>query len=175
MSKYFLGLVSAVISLALMPAAVDAAAIGPDAATCNSGDRPAILVRVIGLKSRSGPVRIRTFGGSPSTYFDKRTALKRTEIDVPASGPVEICMAVPSPGTYAVDLRHDVNRNGKTDQSDGGGTSGNPKISLFDMLFKRKPSPAVVAVRVGAGVTVVPIVVNYVQGGSIGPISGASR
>jgi uncharacterized protein (DUF2141 family) len=175
MSKYRPARVSTMLGAAFLPTYAAATAIGPDAAACNSGDGPAILVRVIGLKNRSGPVRIRTFGGSPSTYFDKRNALKRTEVEVPSSGPVEICMAVPSPGTYAVDLRHDVNRNGKTDQSDGGGTSGNPKISLFDMLFKRKPSPSVVAVKVGAGVTVVPIVVNYVQGGSIGPISGASR
>jgi uncharacterized protein (DUF2141 family) len=175
MSNYRFGFVSAMIALASLPVAVDAAALGPDASLCESGARPAILVRVVGLKNRVGPVRIRTFGGSPATYFDKRTALKRTEVNVPANGPVEICMAVPGPGTYAVDLRHDANRNGKTDQADGGGTSGNPKVSMFDMLFKRKPAASQVAVKVGHGVAVVPIVVNYVQGGSIKPISAPAR
>lgn len=172
MSKYLFGLVLGSALLATMPARIHAAAIGPDAAHCSSGDRPAILVKVVGLKNRVGPVRIRTFGGSPATYFDKRYYLKRTEVAVPSAGPVEICMAVPGPGTYAVDLRHDANRNGKTDKADGGGTSGNPKVSLFDMLFKRKPPAAQVAVRVGNSVTVVPIVVNYVQGGAIKPVGG---
>jgi hypothetical protein len=46
---------------------------------------------------------------------------------------------------------------------------------MFDMLFKRKPAASQVAVKVGNGVAVVPIVVNYVQGGSIKPISTATR
>ncbi len=173
MSKYLLGLVSGVAMAMTVPSQADAAILGPDAALCSTGGKPAILVKVVGLKNRVGPVRIRTFGGSPATYFDKRYYLKRTEVPAPASGPVEICMAVPGPGTYAVDVRHDANRNGKTDQSDGGGTSGNPKVSLFDMMFKRKPPASQVAVKVSTGVTVVPIIVNYLQGGSIKPARGA--
>jgi hypothetical protein len=38
------------------------------------------------------------------------------------------------------------------------------------MIFKRKPSPSVVAVRVGNGVVAVPVVMKYVQGGSLKPI-----
>lgn len=155
--------------IALFPA--QAAAIGPDAALCNSGGGPAILVRVEGLKDRVGPVRVRTFGGSPSTYFDKKKTLKRVELSPPASGPVEICMAVPGPGVYAVDIRHDVNRNGDTDKSDGAGASGNPKISLFDILFGNRPSPQKVAVRVGNGVTPITIQVKYLQGGSFRAVS----
>lgn len=155
--------------IALFPA--HAGVIGPDAAVCNAGNGPAILVRVEGLKDRVGPVRVRTFGGSPSTYFDKKKTLKRVELTPPASGPVEICMAVPGPGVYAVDIRHDVNRNGDTDKSDGAGASGNPKISLFDILFGNRPSPQKVAVRVSNGVTPITIQVKYLQGGSFRAVS----
>jgi uncharacterized protein (DUF2141 family) len=81
-------------------------------------------------------------------------------------------MPVPRPGTYAISVRHDANGNGDVDiGNDGGGFSGNPSVSLFDAMFKRKPSPAQVQVRVN-GLTNVPIIMNYVRGASVGPIPG---
>lgn len=145
--------------------------IGPDAARCAPGAaHPAILVEVGGFKSRAGTVRVRVFGGATSTYFDKKQALLRTELAVPREGPVAICMPVERAGIYAVDVRHDINANGKTDRSDGGGASGNPHVTLFDMLFSRKPDPRTVQIRVGAGTTVVPVTLTYLQGGSLKPI-----
>ena len=64
--------------------------------------------------------------------------------------------------------------SGKSDLADGGGMSGNPPVSLLDVMFRRRPSPAQVAVRV-AGLTPVPVVLNYVQGGSVRPIAAAVR
>jgi uncharacterized protein (DUF2141 family) len=145
--------------------------IGPDAGVCTSGAGSAILVRVEGLKDRLGPVRVRTFGGNPSNYFDKKKTLKRVELAPPTAGPVEVCMAVPGPGVYAVDIRHDANRNGDTDKSDGAGASGNPKISLFAIIFGKRPSAQQVAVRVGNGVVPINIQVQYLQGGSFKAIS----
>ena len=155
--------------LAFTPAI--AGVIGPDAGVCASGAASAILVRVEGLKDRQGPVRVRTFGGDPANYFDKKKTLKRVELAPPASGPVEVCMAVPGPGVYAVDIRHDANRNGDTDKSDGAGASGNPKISLFAILFGKRPSANQVAVRVGNGVVPINIQVKYLQGGSFKAIA----
>lgn len=140
--------------------------VGPDAGVCASGIGSAILVRVEGLKDRLGPVRVRTFGGSPENYFDKKKTLKRVVVAPPANGPVEVCMSVPGPGVYAVDIRHDVNRNGDTDRADGAGASGNPKISLFAIMFGKRPSAETVAVRVGNGVVPINIQVKYLQGGS---------
>lgn len=154
----------AIAGLSAWPA--NAGVIGPDAGVCASDAGSAILVRVDGLKDRLGPVRVRTFGGDPSTYFDKKRALKRVVVAPPSSGPVEVCMAVPGPGVYAVDIRHDVNRNGDTDKADGAGASGNPKISLFAILFGKRPSAERVAVRVGNGVVPINIQVKYLQGGS---------
>ena len=71
-------------------------------------------------------------------------------------------------------VRHDLNGSGKSDMADGGGMSGNPNLSLIDVMFKRRPSPARVAVRV-EGVTRVPVVLNYIQGASVRPIASAER
>lgn len=165
------------LSLVVAPTfAAPAAAtiLGPDAAACARGDSPAILINVVGFKNRAGTVRARTFGGSPSTWFDKRYLLKRTLADVPSSGPVAICMPVPGPGTYAVDIRHDIDGTGKTDKSDGAGASGNPQVSLFDVLFKRKPPADKVAVHVGGGVTSITVVLKYLSGGSVKPVQMSS-
>lgn len=144
-----------------------------DDARCRAGTAHPVIVRITGFANRAGSVRVRLFGGSPATYFDKRKALIRTEIAVPGSGPVEICVPAPRPGLYAVDVRHDVNGNGDTDRRDGGGASGNPRVSLFDMLLSRKPDTKTVQFSVGMGSTVVPITLMYLQGGSVRPVKGA--
>lgn len=173
MLKFRLCLVGlALASASAVPAG--ATILGPDAATCARGDGPAILVNVLGFKNRAGTVRARTFGGSPATWFDKKYSLKRTLTDVPSSGPVSICMPVPGPGIYAVDIRHDVDGGGKTDRADGAGVSGNPDVSLFDVLFKRKPNASKVAVKVGDGVTPITIVLKYLSGGSVKPVQTSS-
>ncbi len=158
-------------SLILLAAPAGAAVLGPHADAC-SGGRPAMLVHVRGLKSHTGIVRVQSYGGDPAHYFDKGSYLERVEVRVPAAGPVDVCMPVPRSGTYAVSVRHDANGNGSTDiGSDGGGFSGNPDVSLFDAMFKRKPSPVQVEVKV-SGLTNVPVVLNYIHGTSVGPIGG---
>lgn len=144
--------------------------LGPDAAVCARGAGPAILVNVIGFKNRAGTVRARTFGGSPSTWFDKKHYLKRTLTNVPTSGAVAICMPVPRPGIYAVDIRHDINGNSDTDKADGAGASGNPKLSLFDIIFGRRPPADKVSVQVGDGVVPITVVLKYLSGGSVQPV-----
>jgi uncharacterized protein (DUF2141 family) len=153
-----------------------AAPLGPDAARCAAGDGPAVLVKVVGLKNRVGKVRVRTFNGANSSHwFNKKFAMKRTEIDIPASGPVEICMAVPKSGPYVLDLRHDLNNNGDSDRADGVGASGNPVISMFDVMFGKKPPAAKVVMQVGAGVTTAVITMKYLSGGTFKPVQTAAR
>ncbi|HEX8484040.1 DUF2141 domain-containing protein [Sphingomonas sp.] len=132
---------------------------------CPAAGGAAVQVDVAGFKNRAGAVRVRLFGPPVESYFDKKRALVRTEIPVPASGRVAICVPVSRPGLYAIDVRHDANGNGKTDRSDGGGASGNPRLGLLDVLLGRKPDPAKVQVRVGGGVTHVPVTLMYLQGG----------
>ncbi len=152
------------------PAVGHAAPAGPFAAVCAAGDS-AMLVHVTGFKARTGVLRVQSYGGDPDHYFDKGTYLKRIEVPVPATGALDICVPVPAPGRYAVSVRHDLDGSGKADKSDGGGMSGNPRLSAFDLLLKRKPSPDEVAVEVGHGVKLVPIVLNYLTGGSFRPVS----
>lgn len=169
----FAALVAGVV---FAPGAAAAAIIGPHSAECvGSSGKPAMLVRVLGLKSRTGVVRVQSYGGDPKHFFEKGTYLERVELPAPSNGTVEVCMPVPRPGTYAISIRHDVNGSGKSDMQDGGGFSGNPEFSLMDVLFKRRPSPVQVEVKVAQGVTRVPIVLNYVQGGSVRPIASAER
>ncbi|OWK33076.1 DUF2141 domain-containing protein [Sphingomonas mucosissima] len=168
-----LPLIAVAASLLAAPAAAQGggAILGPYASRCSAGNAPAILVTVVGMKARTGNVRVRTFGGATSTWFEKKRWLTRVEVPAPASGPVRVCMPVSAPGTYAVDLRHDVSGNGKTDRSDGGGASGDPKVTLIDFILGRKPSPTVTAVRVGNGVTEINVTVMYLQNGALRPVS----
>ncbi len=83
-------------------------------------------------------------------------------------------MPVQHDGTYAISVRHDVDGSGRTEMSDGAAMSGNPDVSLMDILLKRKPSPAQVAIEV-RGTTVVPVVLNYIHGMSVGPVASAAR
>lgn len=157
------------------PPIAAAAIVGPHAAECAAGsEKPAMLVRVLGLKSRTGTVRVQSYGGDPKHYFDKGTYIERVDVPGTGNGPIEVCMIVPRPGSYAISVRHDVDGSGNTGMSDGGGFSGNPSISLMDVVFKRRPSPVQVEVKV-EGVTRVPIVLNYIQGGSVKPIASAER
>jgi uncharacterized protein (DUF2141 family) len=173
MSKLVVGLGGLMVAMAVSVSA-PAAVLGPTAATCERGDTPAMLVHIYGLKARSGTIRVQSYGGSPSHYFDKGSYLRRIDVPVPASGAVEVCMPVPSAGTYAVSVRHDLDASGKTSKSDGAGMSGNPKMSLFDVLFKRKPDPKIVQVSV-KGITRVSVTMNYIQGTSFGPLAMAAR
>ena len=151
-----------------------AAILGPHADACAAGGKAAMLVKITGFKTRAGIIRVQSYGGDPARFFDKGTYLERVEVRPPVAGAAEICMPVPRGGTYAVSVRHDVQGDGKAGLSDGGGMSGNPNVSLMDVLFKRKPSPGEVAVEV-RGVTVVPVVLNYVKGANVGPLGDASR
>lgn len=170
-------LLSALVATTAASQSAQAVPAGPHAARCEvRGDvAPALLVRVTGFKARTGIVRVQTYGGDPGHFFDKGSYLERVELKVPAGGPLDVCMPVPGPGAYAVSVRHDVNGSGKTDRADGGGMSGNPQLSLFDLMFKRKPDPDKVAVAVSKGVRTVPIVLNYLDGTSFRPIATASR
>lgn len=159
-------------AVAAMMGTATAAPAGPFAARCAGNvAEPAMLVHIVGFKARTGTIRVQSYGGDPDHFFDKGTYLKRVDLRVPAAGPLDVCMPVPAPGTYAISVRHDLDGSGKRDRGDGGGLSGNPHLSLFDLLFKRKPDPASVSVPVAHGVRTVPIVLNYLSGTSFRPVA----
>jgi uncharacterized protein (DUF2141 family) len=173
MLKLFVGMVAG--ALAVSSAGARATIIGPEASACGANATgPAMLVHVEGLKSRTGTIRVQSYGGNPARYFDKGSYLHRVEMPLPTAGDVEICVPVSIAGTYAISVRHDVDGSGGAGRNDGGGMSGNPHMSLWDVVLKRKPDPRIVQVAVH-GVVRVPIVMNYVQGMSFGPLAMATR
>jgi uncharacterized protein (DUF2141 family) len=135
--------------------------LGPNPALCANGNEPSVLVKISGLKSRIGTIRVRAFTGDTKKYFDRRYAYRRVQYALPSSGPVEVCVPVGVPGVYAIDVRHDANANGDTDRSDGIGASGNPKFSLFSVIFGVRPPARQVQISVGNGTVVVPVTVRY--------------
>ena len=156
------GIAATAAAALLLPLPANGAVLGPAAGLCTSGRGPAVLVRISGLKNRAGTVRARLFpGNNSSTWFNKKAHIGRIQVPAPDAGTVEICMPVPRPGAYVVDVRHDINANGDTDRADGGGASGNPKISMMDVIFGRKPPARQVVFNAGAGVTPISIAVKY--------------
>lgn len=150
-----------------LPAASAKAALGPDAAACASGaNRPAVLVSVNGFKNRVGKLRVQLYGSDPDDFLATGKKLRRIDLPVTRSGAMNVCVAVPKPGTYAIAVRHDADANGKSGWNDGGGFSNNPKLSLLDL----KPKYREVAISVGNDVKPISIVLNYRRGLVIGPV-----
>jgi uncharacterized protein (DUF2141 family) len=146
-------------------AAAQGAILGDDAASCRAG-KPSVLVRVTGLKKPTGQIKIGVY--ESGSYLQKRGTVSKDTIAVRSSGPMDVCLSVPGPGRYAIAIHHDVNGNGDKDFNDGAGYSNNPRLSLTNL----KPSFAATAVQVGGAPRRVPVVLQYRNGLSIGPVNG---
>ena len=153
----------------LLPAASSAAPVGPYASLCAAG-KPAVLVRVPRVKAPRGTLSVKLYASNSSTFLEKGRYLRKVEVPVNRSGPFEVCVPVPAAnGNYALAVRHEVGR--EKSRSDGGGFSGNPKLSLLDVALKRKPNLRTVSFQVGGKTRVVPVVLNYIEGTSVQPVS----
>lgn len=147
-----------------------ATAIGPHAARCESGEA-SVVVNVTGFRARTGNVRVQLYAANPRTYLERRQWLVRVDLPVSRAGDMPICMPVTAAGRYLVSVRHDVNGNGDSDRSDGGGFSGNPSVSVFDMVLRRKPSLSRISFDVAAAPVRVNVILNYVNGTRFEPVS----
>lgn len=160
------------VPLLALSAPAQAVVLGPDAAACAPGSgTPAALVRVDGFRAHSGNLRVQVYGANPSEFLAKGKWLKRVDLPVTRSGPMQICVALPAPGNYAIAVRHDEDGNGRSGWNDGGGFSRNPRLSLTSL----KPQHSEVVLAFGAGPRPIDVVLNYRQGLSIRPIRSASR
>jgi uncharacterized protein (DUF2141 family) len=170
MSKnlFFTGLMAAGVALATaQPTVAEAATLGPSAHLCDS-NASAVLVDVSGFKARSGTLRVQLYAAD-AHYLDKGKWLDRVDVPVGA-GHMRVCLPVRSAGNYVVSVRHDMNGNGKSDRSDGGGLSGNPDMKLMDFISKRKPRLQEVSFSVGAQTRRIPVTLNYFSGLSFRPV-----
>ncbi len=171
--------VLAALILAATPA-TDAAPVpdyGIADGMCRAHEKgPALLVTAAGLKDRTGKLRLELYAPNDTEFLaDDRDLVRdgkvfrRAVLDVPATGPVELCVRAPHSGTWSVALIHD--RAGAKKfklSSDGIGFGGNPHLGLS------KPHADVSEVEVGPGVTHASIRLNYRHGlFSFGPIEDA--
>ena len=165
MSKLLAGMVGAGLALGV-PASGNATVLGPEAAACRPGvAQPAVLVHIDGFKARTGDLRVQIYGANPDDFLAKGRKLKRIDLPVTRAGAMDVCVALPTPGNYAVAVRHDIDGSGKSGWSDGGGFSRNPRLSLFSL----KPRYEDVVIEVGRGIRAVPVMLNYRNGFSIRP------
>jgi uncharacterized protein (DUF2141 family) len=171
MSKLTAIAAAALVALTAQVASAQPAILGPEAEACQTEGKPAVLVKVHGLKTRTGVVRVQVYGSNPADFLAKGRKLKRVDVPVTDAGAMNVCVELPRAGNYAVAVRHDVDGNGKSGWNDGGGFSRNPKISLTSL----KPDYGDVVVQVGKDVRPLDIVLNYRRGLSIRPIALAAR
>ena len=156
--------VGAALTVLGSSASGSAAIVGADAAVCAAG-KPALLVHVNGLQKPTGTLKLAVYGSDPAVYLKKQGRLRRIKVPVRSRGPIDVCLAVPKSGRYAVAVHHDLNGNGDKDRYDGGGYSNNPKVSLINM----RPAFARTAVTVGQSPARVNVRLLYIHGLSVGP------
>lgn len=133
---------------------------------------PAFLVEVKGLKDRQGQLKLELYPANDADFLADDNVLvaagkpfRRVEVPVP-TGPVQLCIRAPAPGTYALSLLHDRDANHRFALSvDGVGFSGNPRLGWA------KPHASAASAAVGGAPTHITIIVNYRRGLlSIGPV-----
>ena len=131
--------------------------IGNDMSKC-SGKGPAVRINITGVKAGGGALRVQLYRGIKSDWLEKGRWINR--IELPArTGNMAVCMPVPTAGTYAIAVRHDLNGNGDTDIfSDGGGMSNNPSINVLNL---GKPNYRKTAFEVPNAVKTISIQMKY--------------
>ncbi|MFL9840636.1 DUF2141 domain-containing protein [Sphingomonas sp. ST-64] len=135
---------------------------------------PSFLVDVIGLRDRRGRLKLEVYPENDADFLADDNILvsagktfRRVELPTPASGPVRLCVRVPSAGRYAVSLLHDRDSNRKFGwRVDGIGFAGNPRLGWS------KPDAVQASADALSGPTRIEIVMNYQRGFGMRPIKG---
>jgi uncharacterized protein (DUF2141 family) len=165
----------AALSMGLaLPIAVHAEVLGEDKRACTTGGNTAILANIIGLKDRTGRLKLELWRANDDEFLHDDWVLQgegkffhRVWAKPPASGDVSMCIKAPGPGSYALFFTHD--RDGKNKFNfwmDGGG------FPNAGRLGRNRPTLEQAQVTVGIGVTTVTIRAQYLRGifAGFGPI-----
>ena len=141
--------------------------LGKAAGHCRPNEPgPAALVTVIGLKDRTGLLRVELYPDNDDDFLESDKVLvragklfHRVEIALPPSGPVQACIRLPAAGSYTLSVLHDRDSNRKFGFStDGVGFPGNAKLGLS------KPKAAQTRFVAGTGITTMTVRLNYRRG-----------
>jgi uncharacterized protein (DUF2141 family) len=162
----------AVAALALCAASPKLLSAIPEDAACGPDEQgPALRVNVQGLKDARGVLRLELYPPVDGDFLQDDYLLvqagkvfRRVVVAAPEADPVTMCIRAPEPGRYAVALIH-ARRNQQSFSPfvDGIGFGNSPKLSFS------KPKARQATITIGPGVTDATIVVNYLNGLSIGP------
>ena len=133
---------------------------------------PAFLVDVVGLKDRTGMLKLEVYPSNNTDFLQDDNILlnagkvfRRVEIEVPQSGNVTMCVRVPGPGAYSLSLLHDRDRNRKFGWTvDRIGFASNPRLGWS------KPKAEATRAMASGGVTRIRIVMNYRHGLGVAPL-----
>jgi uncharacterized protein (DUF2141 family) len=147
----------------------------PDLGTAEGrcrANEPGSSFLVEGLKDRTGKLKLEVYPARDPDFLADDNILvsagktfRRVEQPIPASGPVQLCVRVPSAGSYAVSLLHDRDSNRKFSwRVDGLGFAGNPRLGWG------KPAAADASAIARTGPTRIEIVMNYRRGFRMRPI-----
>lgn len=161
------------LAIALLLAAAAPLPLGPDAAACASGAGPAVRADIVGLKDRTGRLKLELYPATEGDFLKDDHDLRREGkvfrriwAPMPASGPVSLCIRVPAPGRYALLFTHDRDGRNKFDfWKDGAGLPANARLG------RTRPRLEQAIVDVDRGVTTTRIRAQYLRGlGGFGPI-----
>jgi uncharacterized protein (DUF2141 family) len=147
--------------------------LGSDAAACTAGHGPAIEATIVGLKDRTGELRLEVYPDNETDFLKGDRDLlaqgklfRRVQVPTPPSGLTAMCIRVPAPGRYALVFTH--NRDGRNKfsfWSDGAGFASNIKIG------RSRPKVSQAEIEVGEGIRTATIRVQYLRGLSgFGPL-----
>jgi len=135
-------------------------------AACTAGGGSAIRVNVVGLKDRSGRLKLELYPANEADFLkDDRDLLKQGKVfrriwaATPQSGAVNLCIRAPGPGRYALLVTHD--RDGKNKFNfwqDGAG------FVSAERLGRSRPKVNQAVIAVGPNGTSVTIRLQYLQG-----------
>jgi len=157
---------------AIIPSTPD---LGKAEGRCRPGEQgPALLVRIEGLKDHNGNLKLEVYPANDQDFLQDDNILisqgkvfRRVEQPVGSDNPVQLCVRIPGPGTYAISVLHDRDANRKFGLSvDGIGFSGNPRLGMS------KPKAARVSTNVSSsGLSRIAVTMNYRTGLlSFGPL-----
>jgi uncharacterized protein (DUF2141 family) len=158
-----------------LAAALSSLELGLAEGRCRSPEPgPAVIVQAVGLKDRSGRLRLELYPNNDADFLADDTRLiaagktfARVDVPIPPAGVVELCIRAPAPGRYALLLLHDRNGNRRFNMaSDGIGFPGNPRLGWS------KPKAETASLSVGTGVAHIAVVLNYRHGLSMRPEKG---